>query len=504
MPEALQHRSTAAAQAAGRAPWLRLEFPLFRREEPSLKIVILGAGQVGSSVAENLVSEANDITVVDLNPDRLKRLQDRFDLRTFLGNAAHPAVLEGAGARDADLILAVTQSDETNLVACKLAATMFNIPTKLARIRSADYLSHPEIFSPENFSVDTAICPEQVLTDSISKLLEFPEALQVLEFAGGRVSLVAVRAFHGGPLVGHAISHLRSHMPQIEARVAAIFRQDSPIIPQGDTVVEAGDEVFFIADTRNIRGVMREMRRMDKPTKRVLIGGGGNIGRRLAKAIEHRYEVKLIEFNKVSAERLAAELEKTLVLVGDVTDEQLLAEENVAEMDVYCALTNDDENNIMSSLLAKRMGARKVIALINRGSYVNLVQSGQIDIAISPAQATIGTLLARVRRGDCAAVHSLRRGAAEALELVAHGDARSSKVVGRRIEELDLPKGANIGAIVRRKARHDGGKSNYEDQVLMAHHDLVIEPDDHVIVFVVNKRIMSKIEKLFQVNVSFL
>jgi trk system potassium uptake protein TrkA len=471
-----------------------------------LKIVILGAGQVGSSVAESLVSEANDITVVDTNPDRLKRLQDRFDLRTVSGNAAHPAVLEQAGARDADMILAVTQSDETNMVACKLGATMFNVPTKIARIRSADYLSHPEIFSPQNFSVDSAICPEQVLTDYIAKLLEFPEALQVLEFAEGRVSLVAVKAFEGGPLVGHPISHLRTHMPQVDARVAAIFRGDAPIIPEGSTVVEVGDEVFFIADTRNIRKVLHELRRMDKPVKRVMIGGGGNIGRRLAKQIEDDYAVKLIEYNKATAQQLAAEVDKTLVLVGDVTDEELLREENIDEMDVYCALTNDDENNIMSSLLAKRMGVRKVIALINRGSYVNLVQAGAIDIAISPAQATIGTLLARVRRGDCAAVHSLRRGAAEALELVAHGDAKSSKVVGRRIEELDLPKGATIGAIVRRRALQTGRESGlaYDHEVLMAHHDVLIEPDDHVIVFVVNKRIVSKVEKLFQVNVSFL
>ena len=472
-----------------------------------MRIVILGAGQVGSSVAESLVSEANDITVVDVLPERLKKLQDRFDLRTVVGNAAHPAVLEQAGARDADMILAVTQSDETNMVACKLAATMFNIPTRIARIRSSDYLSHPEIFSPQNFSIDSAICPEQVLTDYIAKLLEFPEALQVLEFAEGRVSLVAVRAFQGGPLVGHPISHLRSHMPQVDARVAAIFRGDSPIMPEGDTVVEDGDEVFFIADTRNIRGVMRELRRMDKPVKRVLIGGGGNIGRRLAQQIEHKYEVKLIEYNKASAQQLAAVLDRTLVLAGDVTDEELLREENIGDMDVYCAVTNDDENNIMSSLLAKRMGARKVISLINRGSYVNLVQAGQIDIAISPAQTTIGTLLARVRRGDCAAVHSLRRGAAEALELVAHGDAKSSKVVGRRIEQLDLPKGATIGAIVRRQtrdSRHDSAAPVYDYQVLMAHHDLVIEPDDHVIVFVVNKRTVPKVEKLFQVSVSFL
>jgi trk system potassium uptake protein TrkA len=480
-----------------------------------LKIVILGAGQVGSTVAESLVSEANDITIVDVNADRLKRLQDRLDLRTVRGNAAHPAVLEQAGARDADMILAVTQSDETNMVACKLAATMFNVPTKIARIRSADYLSHPEIFSPQNFSVDSAICPEQVLTDYIAKLLEFPEALQVLEFAEGRVSLVAVRAFEGGPLVGHPISHLRTHMPQVDARVAAIFRGDSPIIPEGSTVAEVGDEVFFIADTRNIRKVLHELRRMDKPVKRVMIGGGGNIGRRLAMQIEDRFEVKVIEYNKANAERLAGTLDKTLVLAGDVTDEELLESENIGEMDVYCALTNDDENNIMSSLLAKRMGVRKVIALINRSSYVNLVQSGQIDIAISPAQATIGTLLARVRRGDCVAVHSLRRGAAEALELVAHGDAKSSKVVGRGIENIDLPKGATIGALVRRRGRAVASDetmderparaaSVYDYEVLMGHHDLVIEAEDHVIVFVVNKRIIPKVEKLFQVDVRFI
>jgi trk system potassium uptake protein len=474
--------------------------------DAAVRIVILGAGQVGSSVAENLVSEQNDITIVDLNLERLKRLQDRLDLRTVSGNAAHPAVLEQAGARDADMILAVTQSDETNMVACKLAATMFNVPTKMARIRSSDYLSHPEIFSPENFAVDLPICPEQILTDYIDKLLEFPEALQVLEFAEGRVSLVAVRAFQGGPLVGHPISHLRTHMPNVDARVAAIFRQDTPIIPEGDTLVEAGDEVFFVADSRNIRGVMRELRRMDKRVKTVMIGGGGNIGRRLARQIEHRYSVKVIEFNKAHAERLAAELDRTLVLVGDVTDEELLEQESVGDMDVFCALTNDDENNIMSSLLAKRMGVRKVIALINRSAYVNLLQSGQIDIAISPAQATIGTLLARVRRGDVVAVHSLRRGAAEALEIVAHGDMRSSRVVGRRIEEIDLPQGATIGAIVRRRAEADESRSGsgpgaYE--VVIAHHDVVIEQDDHAIVFVVNRRIIPKVEKLFQVSLGF-
>ena len=461
-----------------------------------MKIVILGAGQVGSTVAESLASEANDITVVDIEPARLAKLQDRLDLRTVTGSASHPAVLELAGARDADLLLAVTQSDETNLVACKLAATLFNIPTRVARVRAADYLSHPEIFSDANFAVGHSICPEQILCDYIVKLLEFPEALQVLEFAGGKVSLVAVRAFHGGPLVGHEIRLLRQHMPNVDMRVAAIFRQDSPIAPEGATVVEADDEVFIIAATANIRDVLHELRRMDQPVKRVLIGGGGNIGRRLARAIESRFEVKIIEYNKVGAERLAAELAHTLVLVGDVTDEQLLEVENAGDMDAYCALTNDDETNIMSALLAKRLGARKVIALINRGSYVNLLQAGQIDIAISPAQITIGTLLAHVRRGDVVAVHSLRRGAAEALELIAHGDMRSSRVIGRRIEQIELPRGVTIGALVR--SRGD------EHEVLIAHHDTVIEAGDHVIVFVVNKQLVAGVEKLFQVDVSYL
>ena len=461
-------------------------------------------------MAENLCSEANDITVVDTDSARLKVLQDRLDLRTVTGNAAHPSVLTAAGAADADLIFAVTRSDETNLVACKLAARMFNTPTRIARIRAADYLSHPEVFADEGFAVDHAICPEQIITDYIVKLIEFPEALQVLEFAHGKVSLVAVRAFDGGPMVGHELQEIRRHMPGVETRVAAIFRQDSPIGPEGHTVIEAGDEVFFIAATENIRGAMRELRRMDKPIKRIMIGGGGNIGRRLAIALESGYQVKVIEHSKPNAERLAAELGRALVLNGDVTDEELLESENVGEMDLYCAVTNDDENNIMSALLAKRMGARKVVALINRGAYVNLLQAGQIDIAISPAQAVIGTLLARVRRGDCVAVHSLRRGAAEALELIAHGDYKSSQVVGRRIEEINLPKGATIGAIVRKldlpATEHgdDATAALSNVQAIIAHHDTVVEPDDHVIVFVVDKEMVSKVEKLFQVNVGFL
>jgi trk system potassium uptake protein len=457
-----------------------------------MKIIILGAGQVGGTVAESLVSEQNDITVVDTDPARLRALQDRLDLRTVTGSAAHPSVLTEAGIDDADLLIAVTQSDETNLVACKLAARMFNVPRRIARIRATDLLDDPRVLGPDGFDVDLSICPEQVLTDYIVKLVEFPEALQVLDFAGGKASLVAVRAYQGGPMVGRPVKEIRGHIPNIDTRIVAIFRRDGAVLPDGDTVIEDGDEVFCLAAADDIRQVMKELRRMDQPVKRVMIAGGGNIGMRLARALESAYSVRVIEHNKRRCEALAAKLNRTLVLNGDATDEELLDQENIGQMDLFVAVTNDDENNIMSCLLAKRMGARRVVALINRRSYVDLLQSGQIDIAISPAQATIGKLLAHVRRGDVVAVHSLRRGAAEALEAVVHGDRDSCRVTGRRVEEIELPAGTTIGAVVR------------AGEVLMAHHDTRIEAEDHVIVFVTDKKTLPRVEKLFQVGARFL
>jgi trk system potassium uptake protein TrkA len=457
-----------------------------------MKIIILGAGQVGSSVAEVLAKEANDITMVDLDVNKLQELQDRLDIRTVVGQAAHPEVLGRAGAEDADMIIAVTDRDETNMVACQVAYTLFHTPTKIARVRSVEYLSHPQLFTQEALPIDVLISPEQLVTDYVQRLIEYPGALQVLDFADGKVQLVAVRAYYGGPLVGHELKTLREHMPGIDTRVAAIFRRGTPIIPEGNTIIEADDEVFFIAAKRHIRVVMKELRRLDRPVKRVMLAGGGNIGTRLARALEQNYQVKIIDHNAVRSKDISEQLEKTIVLFGDAADEELLLDENIEHTDVFVAVTNDDEANILSAMLAKRLGARKVMALINRTSYVDLVQSGIIDIAISPQQATIGSLLAHVRRGDVTAVHSLRRGAAEAIEAVAHGDATSSKVVGRAIEDIKLPPGTTIGAIVRDK------------EVVIAHHDTVIESDDHVILFVVDKKCISEVERLFQVGITFI
>jgi trk system potassium uptake protein TrkA len=457
-----------------------------------MKIIILGAGTVGSSLAEHLTSEANDITLVDQNPELLRVLQDHLDLRTVEGSASYPGVLQQAGAEDADMLIAVTDSDETNMIACQVAYTIFHTPTKIARVRSLQYLRHKQLFSQEALPIDVLISPEQLITENIKRLIEQPGALQVLDFADGEVQLVGVRAYYGGPLVGQELRRIREHMPKVDTRVAAIYRRNRAIIPEGHTVIEADDEVFFIAAKKDIRAVMSELRRLDKPYKRIMVAGGGNIGRRVAKILEDDYQVKLIDHNPTRTQQLSSELEHTIVLKGDVADQDLLLEENIENTDVYCALTNDDEANILSSMLAKRLGARKVMTLINRGAYVDLVQSGDIDIAISPQQVTIGALLAHVRRGDVAKVHSLRRGAAEAIEAVAHGDETSSKVVGRKIEDLKLPPGTTIGAIVR------------DNKVIIAHHDTKIEPEDHVILFVVDKKYILEVEKLFQVGFAFI
>ena len=456
-----------------------------------MKIIILGAGQVGGSLAAQLASEANDITVIDTDSVRLRELGDRLDIRTVHGKGSFPTVLRQAGADDADMLIAVTSSDETNMIACQVAYTLFSTPTKIARVRESAYLTRGGLFHNEAVPIDVLISPEQVVTNYIKRLIEHPGALQVLDFAEGKAQLVAVRAYYGGPLVGQELRFLRQHMPGVDTRVAAIFRKDRPIIPKGDTIIEADDEVFFIAATRDIRAVMSELRRVEKTHKRVIIAGGGNIGERLAEAIESRYQVKIIETSKARADYLSQNLDRAVVLHGSASDRELLIEENIEEVDIFCAVTNDDEANIMSSMLAKRLGARKVMTLINNPAYVDLVQGGEIDIAISPSQTTIGTLLTHVRRGDIVNVYSLRRGAAEAIEAVAHGDARSSKVVGKAIGQIDLPPGTTIGAIVR------------DEEVLIAHDSTVIESDDHVILFVINKKHIRDVERLFQVGLTF-
>ncbi len=456
-----------------------------------MKIIILGAGQVGMSLALNLEGEDNDITLIDTDNKRLRDIQDHLDLRTIAGHGAHPNVLYKAGIDDADMLVAVTSSDEVNMMACQIAHTLFQTPKKIARIRSQNYHSFPNLFEDNHVPVDVVISPEQLVTNYVTRLIENPGAFQVLDFADGAVRLVAVRAYYGGPLVGNALSELRHHLPNVDTRVAAIFRRGKPIVPTGHTIIEADDEVFFLADKKHIRAVMSELQRLEKDYERVMIAGGGNVGKGLALKLEKEMQVKIIERNADRVQHLADTLQDSLVLHGDISDQDLLGDENIKDFDLFVAVTNDDEANIMSAMLAKRMGVRKTMVLINRPAYVDLIQGQEIDIAISPQQVTIGSLLKHIRRGLVSNVYSLRRGAAEAIEAVARGNEQSSLVVGRAISEIVLPPGTTIGAIVR-----DG-------RVLIAHDNVIIREHDHVILFMVDKAYIHDVERLFQVNVTY-
>ncbi len=458
-----------------------------------MKIIVLGAGQVGSTVAHSLAKENNDVTVVDTNIEVLTDLQNALDLRTIQGCASHPQVLRDAGAEDADMIVAATNADEVNMVACQIAYSMFLTPTKIARIRSQGYLAEgAQLFKNDHIPVDVLISPERLVTDHIERIIEHPGALQVVDFAEGQVRLVGVKVDENAPMNGLSLGVWKTLLPEVDARVAVLYRDEHAIIPDGKTVIKEGDLVFYIASRYDTRKVMATLRSVEKANRRVMIAGGGNIGKGLAQRLENRYQVKIIETNTERSNELAAELRGSMVFEGDAADHDLLLSENVQDMDVFCALTNDDEANILSAMLARRMGAGKVISLINRPAYVDLVESGFIDVAVSPQQITIGALLTHIRKGDVVAVYSLRKGAAEAMEAVAHGDELTSRVVGKTIEQLPLPEGVTIGALARK------GK------LVIAHHDTVIESEDHVILLVVNKAQIPDVEKLFQVSVTFI
>ena len=464
-----------------------------------MKILIVGAGRIGSSIAESLVSEANDITIVDTNPEHIAYLQSRFDLRGVVGNATSPQVLTDAGAADTDMLISVTSSDETNLVVSLLCAQMFNIPTRIARVRNNELRSYPRILGEEGFEATSIIWPELTVVNYLAKLISFPEALQVQEFGEGIASLLAVRAKAGSPLVGRSVRELFTHLPEVPARIEAIFRRNRRLDLTAATVIEANDEVICLCDSEHSRQVMAEFRHREQEVKNIILAGEPNITYQLSSLLlksDNRYNIRILEAGKEKAKQLSRKLaDHASIIEGDFTSEDVLESSGVSTCDLFLALTDDDENNIMGSLLAKKLGATRTIALVNRKAYSDLMQGDQIDITVSTTAAALGELIRHVRRGDVVSAFSLRRGAAEALEIIAHGDKQSSKVVGRRIGDISLPEGCNIGAIIR--------TVDDEQVVLMGEKDTVIEAEDHVIIFVPSKRLLPKGERLFTVDVGF-
>jgi len=458
-----------------------------------MKILIIGAGRVGSSVAENLASEQNDITIVDTDAAKLTPLQERFDLRAVVGDGVQLSVLRQAGAQDADLLIACAASDAVNLVVCKAARQVFNVPRRIARIRSSEYPEQDALLGEDGFCIDAVISPERTVTQHLLRLIAFPEALQVVEFAAGRVSVMAVRVDHKSPLVNHTTAALATLLPGVHANVVDVVRSGRSLPVHADTVIAAGDEALVVVDTRHARQALRELHEAERTVRRVMIAGGGNIGMRLACELAgHQYSVRLIERNMARCEYLATRLPSSvLVLHGSATDEALLEREGIDETDTWLALTSDDEDNIMSSLLAKRLGARKVIALINRQAYGDLMQGSHIDIAVSPSQTTMSELLRHVRRGDVAVAHRLRQGVAEAVEIVAHGDTQTSRVVGKAVGKIRWPRGVSVVALAR------------GEEIILPDGDTVIASGDHVVVFVPSRQQIPGVEKLFQVSAAF-
>ncbi|MCF0252778.1 MAG: Trk system potassium transporter TrkA [Duodenibacillus sp.] len=463
-------------------------------------ILIVGAGRIGSTVAESFVSQGHDIAVVDSDPERVAEVQRRLDLRGVAGNAFDPKTLAEAGAQDADMVLAVTANDETNLAVCLMASRIFNIPARIARVRGRTLRAYPRVLAEEGFQVSSTIWPEESITNSIVRLIEFPETLQIIDLADGRIILACVRAVAGSPMVGRPINQLASHLPSIPAQVVSVFRRNRWVDVSLETVIESGDEVVVLAPGREMRKVIGEFRSQEKPVKTILLAGDTDLALQLAERLlrpESRrgYTIKILVKDRGEGARRALAIPKGALFVeGSMTDEETLSDLEIETCDYYVALSLKDENNIMGSLLAKKLGAKRTIALINSQSYIQLMQGTSIDVTVSSAEASLGDLMKHIRRGDVVASHRMRRGIAEVLEVVAHGSRSNSKVVGRRVSQIRLPEGVRIAAVA-----HGSSAGGVE----MADAETVIEPEDRVVVFVANKKLISKVEELFSVDVGF-
>ena len=453
------------------------------------KIIVFGGGQVGSSVAKILSDDGNDITLVDVDKSVLENLKEQIDIKTIHGLASHPSIQRSADAENSDMVIAVTGNDEVNMAACHVAKNIFNVPKRIARLRANEYLNDEDGFEKKFFSINDVISPNILVTDYVKNIIDHPGAFQAFRFASGKVHVIAATVLSNGPLARKRLSEFREHLPNVDVKVVAIFREKKYLIPDDDTFIMPDDDVLFIATEENMR-FMSELRKITDEPHNVMIAGGGRVGSALAKKLEDAYNLKLIEKDKLIAKNISENLSSTVVLHNDIADETMLKNENINEVDYFCAVTSDDQANILSAKLAKDMGAGKTIAIVNKSSYRNLV-SKEIDVVVSPEDVTIGSLLASVRTSDIVSVNRIGNIDGEVMEIIAHGDKKTSNLVGNKISQLELPKSIIIGAVVR-----DGN-------VLLANEDIEIRDEDHIIIFAFDKKELPTIEKLFQVNVGF-
>ena len=457
-----------------------------------MNIIIVGAGQVGASLAKNLHQDHN-VSLIDIDPETLRNLQNKYDIQTITGSGSHPSTLAEAGAADADMIIAVSNNDEVNIVACQIAYSLFKTPTKLARLRNKSYGRYPQIFNNDNIPIDLIINPSDLVTLRLVRLVENPGSFQVVDFANGKLQMIGATVSPDSPLIGMSIKEFRQELPEIDARVVALYRRYKSVKITPEVTYKEGDDVYFVTERENVKTILLEFQPFQTKINIIIIAGGGHIGTSLAKTLESHYSVKIIERNIDNCHHAAETLSDTIVLAGDAADSELLETEKIDETDLFCSVTNDDEANIMSAMLASKMGAKSTIALVNSMSYAELIDQGNvIDRALSPQRTTIGVILTYLRKGDMLNIYSLYNGQCEALEAVVHGDEESSPLVGRAIGELNLPPSTIIGAIVK------------NDQVMIAHDDIKVDSGDHLILSTSNPKDLDATEKMFQVSAIFL
>jgi len=453
-----------------------------------MEILVIGAGEVGFNIAERLSKENKDVVVIDSNPASLERIKDSLDIKTVCGSGSNPKTLLEAGLKQAEMLIAVTDSDEVNMIACLIAGSQSNIPVKIARIRNPEYSENTTILDKDHLDIDLAISPEREAAKVILKMLEVPQALSVSDFLDGKVKLFSLKIDDGSLLSGKALKDLSFLHPGEKVLIPAINRDGKIIIPKGKDKIYSGDEIFVVTESGRVNEVIGLFGFENRVIKRVMIAGGGNIGFFLASSLEKKgISVKIVEKNEARCETLATELDKAVVLKGDTSDQTLLGEENISNIDCFIAVTNDDEANILSSLLARQMGAKKVIALVNKASYVPLMSIVGIDAAVSPRLSTISGILQYVRKGKVLSVTSIHEADAEAIEVVA---LETSDIVNKPLKDIKEPKGAIVGAIER-----DGA-------VIIPNGDDMVLPGDRILIFTLSSSIPD-VEKALTVKVDF-
>ena len=457
-----------------------------------MKVIICGAGQVGFNIARYLASEGADITLIDQSEALVTKIADSLDVQGIVGFASHPDILERAGAPDADMVIAVTYADEVNMVACQICHSLFDVTTKIARVRHQSYLNPlwSELFSRDHLPIDVIISPEIEVARAISRRLEVPGAFDVIPLVDGKVSLIGVHCTSETPILDTPLRQLTALFPDLHILVIGLQRAGRSMVVTPEDVMLDGDDVYFVAETAHLARAMAAFGHEEKEARRVIIVGGGNIGLGLAEIVEEKYPhvaLKLIEINKERAEYVAQQLKRTVVIHGDALDQEILEEANVKATETVIAVSNDDEVNILASLLAKRFGSQRAVTLVNSMTYSPLIGTLGIDTVVSPREITVSTILQHVRQGRIRSVHSLSEGFGEIIEAEA---LETSSLVGAPLREADLPEGVMVGAIVR------------GEEVIIPRGDTVIKPKDRVVIFAASSAVKS-VEKLFAVRLEF-